>query len=76
MRFDYRGLKIESAGNAAKPVVKVFRNSCFLRPLHVTTSLDLAMKWADSEVTKTVPAKAPYSADDIEARRLSIPGNK
>jgi hypothetical protein len=46
-RFEYKGLMIQSNCNPDKPQVKVFRNSCFLYPLFVTTSLDLAMRWTD-----------------------------
>lgn len=47
-RFDYKGMVVQTNGNADKPQVKVFWNSCFLNPLYVTTSLDLAMRWVDA----------------------------
>lgn len=48
MRLDYKGMKIDSNGNPNNPQIKVFWNSCFLNPLYVTTSLDLAMHWVDA----------------------------
>lgn len=47
-RFDYKGMRVQTNGNPTKPEVKVFWNSCFLNPLYVTTSLDLAMRWVDA----------------------------
>lgn len=47
-RFDYKGMRVQTNGNPDKPEVKVFWNSCFLNPLYVTTSLDLAMRWVDA----------------------------
>jgi len=49
MRLEYKNMRLESNNNPDNPVVKVFRNSCFLRPLFVTTSLDLAMRWIDAQ---------------------------
>jgi len=51
MRLDYKGLKLDTNGDPANPIVRVFPNSCFLRPLFVTTSLDLAMRWVDQTLT-------------------------
>ena len=51
MRLDYKGLKLETNGNPDTPIVRVFPNSCFLRPLFETTSLDLAMRWVDQLLT-------------------------
>ena len=47
-RFEYKGVVVQTNGNPDKPQVKVFWNSCFLNPLYVTTSLDLAMRWVDA----------------------------
>ena len=45
IRYDYKGVKIEPGLNGT---VKVFWPSCFLNPIYVTTSMDLAMRWVDS----------------------------
>jgi hypothetical protein len=50
----YLGRRVETNGNPNKPIVKVFANSCFLYPLHVTTSLDLAMRWIEANPIKKV----------------------
>ena len=50
MRLQYKEMKFETNGNPDNPVVKVFQNSCFLRPVFVTTSLDLAMRWVDGQI--------------------------
>lgn len=47
-RFEYEGTTIQTNGNPKKPVVKVFWKSCFLDPVYVTTSLDLAIRWVDA----------------------------
>ena len=47
-RLDYKGTALQTNGNPDKPQVKVFWNSCFLNPVYVTTSLDLAMRWVDA----------------------------
>jgi len=47
-RLDYKGMALQTNRNPDKPEVKVFPNSCFLNPLYVTTSLDLAMRWVDA----------------------------
>lgn len=51
VRLDYKGLKLATNGNPDAPIVRVFANSCFLRPLFETTSLDLAMRWVDQTLT-------------------------
>jgi hypothetical protein len=47
-RLDYKGMKLQTNGDPNRPQVKVFWPSCFLNPLYVTTSLDLAMRWVDA----------------------------
>lgn len=47
-RFDYQGMQLQTNMNPDKPEVKVFWNSCFLNPLYITTSLDLAGRWVDA----------------------------
>jgi hypothetical protein len=48
VRLEYHGRMIQTNSDPDNPVVKVFARSCFLDPLHVTTSLDLAMRWIDT----------------------------
>lgn len=45
IRYDYHGAKLEPWLNGT---VKVFWPDCFLNPVYVTTSLDLAMRWVDA----------------------------
>lgn len=48
--FNYKGFKIVVRGTAEKPLVQVFNPGKQSREgaLHETTSLDLAMRWADT----------------------------
>ena len=48
MRYNYKGLVVQTNGNAYVPEVKVFWIDCFLNPLYRATSLDLATRWIDA----------------------------
>lgn len=46
--YAYKGIRIEVTPPST---VKVFWPDCFLNPVYITTSLDLAMRWVDAYKT-------------------------
>jgi hypothetical protein len=46
--LSYQGMTLQTNGNHRKPEVRVYCWQVSVRPIYVTTSLDLAMRWVDA----------------------------